>query len=221
MTPEALLTLPVPTSIAVIGCGAPSLIQEYRAVTGCSFPIYAEPSQKLYDELGMMRTLAMGERPEYQRASNISLMLKSAWQGLKQVPTGNVLAGGDMKQVGGEFLFEPVSDVLLSPIIASPASPGQNANFEEEKRVVWCHRMKNTRDHVEIPELREVLGFDDAGKPGKNQKRWSIAQSTRKGSGVSGLRSRMSLDSGRALNEEGKPGERDASQAATTTHESA
>lgn len=58
----------------------------------------------------------------------------------------NILKGGDLSQVGGEFLFE-------------------------EGKVTWCHRMKNTRDHAEIPELRVALGLD--GDRPIMRKRWS------------------------------------------------
>lgn len=92
-----------------------------------------------------------------------------------------------MKQVGGEFLFEPITDVMQSPIVPSPNGESKEEYFEEEKKVTWCHRMKNTRDHAEIPELREVLGFEDHGKPGKNQKRWSKAIGSRKGTGLSSM----------------------------------
>ncbi|RAL58798.1 hypothetical protein DID88_009108 [Monilinia fructigena] len=60
---------------------------------------------------------------------------------------------------------------------------GENEGYEE-KMVTWCHRMKNTRDHAEIPEIREVLGFDEIVEGGKNQKRWSKALSERKGVGI-------------------------------------
>lgn len=59
-----------------------------------------------------------------------------------------MLRGGDFRQVGGEFLFE-------------------------NGKVTWCHRMRNTRDHAEIPDLRKHLGLDGEEKPVK--KRWSTA----------------------------------------------
>ncbi len=40
----------------------------------------------------------------------------------------------------------------------------------------WCHRMKNTRDHAEIPELMEVLGLDGQGQPVARQE--TVVQST-------------------------------------------
>ncbi|KAI6370446.1 hypothetical protein MCOR25_004183 [Pyricularia grisea] len=109
ITPEALLDLPIPTFIAVIGCGDPSLIDMYVNATGCRFPVYSDPTRRLYDELGMVRTLAMGARPAYQRKSMISSVFSSVVQGLKQIPSGKATKAGDQRQIGGEFLFEPLS----------------------------------------------------------------------------------------------------------------
>ncbi|KAH0566535.1 hypothetical protein GP486_000076 [Trichoglossum hirsutum] len=131
--PASLLSLSVPTSIAIVGCGRPELIPMYVEATKCPFPVYADPSRKLYDQLGMLRTLSLGSRkPDYMRNSILSGILRSMIQSLRS-GTGAV-KGGDLKQVGGEFMFE-------------------------DGKVAWCHRMKNTRDHSEIPELRRVLGL--------------------------------------------------------------
>lgn len=114
----------------------------YVEATGCPFPVYADPSRKLYDLLGMSRTLNLGPKPEYIRKSMLSGMASSILQGLKMGTSA--VKGGDIKQVGGEFMFE---------------------NGE----VVWCHRMRNTRDHAEIPELTRVIGFDGPGKMATKQ----------------------------------------------------
>lgn len=55
--------------LSVIGCGAPSLIAPYRENLGTHFDIYADPTKKSYEALGMtLRTLDMGkETPEYQK----------------------------------------------------------------------------------------------------------------------------------------------------------
>lgn len=123
---------------------------------------------------------------------------QSVLQSLKQIKGGKLFQGGDYQQVGGEFLFEPVrmSTPITSPAdgpVGMHASGGILGNGDkigesegyEEKRITWCHRMKNTRDHAEIPEIREVLGFDEMVEGGKNQKRWSKALSERKGTGIS------------------------------------
>jgi len=188
----------------------------YQEVTSCPFPIYADPTKKLYDELGMMRTLDLGPRPEYQRRSTVLGMLQSIGQGLKHIKGGQAFQGGGYQQVGGEFLFEPVNAAtpISSPAFATPENNrigenggilGNGLGYEhgfEEKKVTWCHRMRNTRDHAEIPELREVLGFEDEGVPGKDKKRWSKALGERKGTGISSVSSNRL----RGVSEEGTNG---------------
>lgn len=149
----------------------------------------------------MLRTLNLGARPEYQRKESLSLMVAGFVQSMKMMKSGQTLKGGDMYQVGGEFMFEPVDDA--SPISTpeseelpskqipdNGAGRGESGMLEhgpvEAKRVTWCHRMRNTRDHAEIPELREVLGLDGEGVPGKSKKRWTKALVERKGTGLSG-----------------------------------
>lgn len=173
----------------------------------------------------MVKTLALGSRPAYMSKSLLKSSLDSIVQGVKQIKNGLAIKGGDQRQIGGEFLFEPVD--IRSPQ-ASPTqefdrklrmsdyageeektaaaakkhsrttSTTDNDNDEveephlvEEKKVTWCHRMRTTRDHAEIPELMEILGLDGQGKPIKNQKRWSKALESRKGTGLS-MASQMS-----------------------------
>lgn len=193
---DALLQLPVPTFIAVVGCGSPSLIPMYQEVTECPFPIYSDPTKRLYSELGMTRTLTLGPRPEYIRKSLLHGIVTGFIQGLKHVKGGLATKAGDIQQVGGEFLFEPVGGVAASPMVTPSEENG------EEKKVTWCHRMRNTRDHAEIPELREVLGLEGTGISGKNKRRWSKALGTRKGTGLSG---RTSLSIERSINEKLEP----------------
>ncbi|KAK6950844.1 hypothetical protein Daesc_007372 [Daldinia eschscholtzii] len=211
VTPEALLQLPVSTFIAVIGCGSPQLINSYIQETGCPFPVYADPTRRLYTELGMVRTLALGSRPAYMQGKSVAhTVVSGVVQGLKQVKSGLATKMGDQKQVGGEFLFEPANLTLDTPV-TTPRSeedkqlkfPDQNEKADdhedpkvEEKRVTWCHRMRTTRDHAEIPELMEVLGLDGSGTPIKDKKRWDKALRTRKGTGLSmaSQMSRLSVD---------------------------
>ena len=187
----------------------------YAAATGCPFPIYADPTRRIYSELGMVRTLALGSRPAYMNQGLLKSSAASIVQGLKQLKTGLALKGGDSRQVGGEFLFEPID--LQSPVntpwgeekgvgafsfdaaeterkkSSETSLDGKNDDEGgiEEKRVTWCHRMKTTRDHAEIPELMEVLGLDGQGMPIKDMKRWTKALETRKGTGLS-MASQMS-----------------------------
>lgn len=144
ISPEALLALEQPTFITVVGCGRPELIDMYAKTTGCPFPIYADPTRKLYDLLHMTRTLEMGKKPEYIQSNILFTSVQSIVQSLK---TGsNALKGGDFKQVGGEFLFE-------------------------DGKCVWAHRMRHTRDHAEVAQVRELLGLETKRSP--LRKRWS------------------------------------------------
>lgn len=94
-----------------------------------------------------------------------------------------------------------MEDMAVSPSpLMTPTEEG------EEKRVTWCHRMRTTRDHAEIPEIREVLGFEDVGVSGRNKKRWTKALESRKGTGLSG-RSSMTLDR-KSTSLERKPSEK-------------
>ena len=131
----------MPTRIVAIGCGDPSLIDMYAAASASQHPIYADPTRKLYDELGMVCTLALGAAPGYMRHTSIlASSLRSTLQGLRMIPRGLALKGGNQRQVGGEFLFETRAGV-------------------EAASVTWCHRMKSTRDHCEPFEIQDVLGL--------------------------------------------------------------
>jgi hypothetical protein len=150
-------SLPSGTSIRIVGCGSHTLIPSYIEQTNCPYPIFADPSKKLYNLLGMARTLSLGNKdPEYIRHTLVAGMVKSIAQGLKRIGSGDILQAGDIKQVGGEFLFEVTGgDVRLSK---------SKAANESLKRVdvTWCHRMKNTRDHAELPDLKKALGLNEA-----------------------------------------------------------
>lgn len=110
------------------------MIPFYTKETACPFPIYADPTKKLHDALGMTRTLNMGPKsPEYMQDSVMVNAVKSIFQEFRS--GRKMMKGGDLYQVGGEFVFE-------------------------NGKVTWCHRMRNTRDHAEVSELRTVLGAD-------------------------------------------------------------
>ncbi|UNI20866.1 hypothetical protein JDV02_006915 [Purpureocillium takamizusanense] len=196
--PEALLRLPISTFIVVVGCGDPALIDMYVEATECPFPVYTDPTRSLFDELGMVKTLALGAKPAYMKRGMLRTMADGIGQGLRSIPRGLALKSGDQRQVGGEFLFEPLDvvtpigtpeDGRLRPAAIGTVGPeggvdGADAGPIEEKRVTWCHRMKTTRDHAEIPELMEILGLDGYGQPIKDEKRWSKALQERKGTGL-------------------------------------
>ncbi|KAK4940689.1 hypothetical protein LTR10_019199 [Elasticomyces elasticus] len=157
--------------IIIIGPGFPSLIASYVALTECPFTIYADPSTRLYDILGMHRTLSMGPKnPEYIQRSLVGNAVKSAWQILRRVGTGDAMSGGDLDVNGGEFLFvhrnttknnHHMSGLNRHPTISrrlvSTASSSSLSTIQWE--VSWCHRMLNSRDHTELAGLEtQVLG---------------------------------------------------------------
>jgi hypothetical protein len=139
-------TLPLNTHIIIIGFGSPTLIPSYIDALGLSppfpYPIYAEPSKTLHRELGMHYTLSLGSKsPDYMQRSLVRVNLESTVQGLKRLwrGGGDALLGGDMRLNGGEFLVE--------------------CDGEGSAEVSWCHRMGNSRGHVEVEVLRGVLGL--------------------------------------------------------------
>ncbi|CAK7269656.1 hypothetical protein SEPCBS119000_003679 [Sporothrix epigloea] len=139
---DLLAKADTPTRIVVVGCGDPALIDFYVEASSCAYPVYADPTRRLYDELGMVSTLAPGPPPQYMAHTNMwASSFRSILDGLKQIPSGLWRKSGDKRQVGGEFLFE---------------NPGGGA----DSFVSWCHRMKNTRDHSETKDMQALLGLD-------------------------------------------------------------
>lgn len=119
-------------TITIIGCGQTVCIPDYAKATSCSYPIYADPSVRSYASLGMMRSLKVPEvTPTYIKTGFWANAIGSGWTLLKDT---NRLKGGPSWQNGGEWLFE-------------------------DGEVKWCHRMRNTMDHAEVEELRELLGI--------------------------------------------------------------
>lgn len=77
-----------------------------------------------------------------------------------------MLSAGDMAVNGGEFLFvrdqeERVSVERVGEKGERLPQARQTAD-EGSWRVEWCHRMKNTRDHTEVEDLKIVLGLSPA-----------------------------------------------------------
>ncbi|KAF4123378.1 hypothetical protein GMORB2_6079 [Geosmithia morbida] len=132
ITPESL---PADASVVIIGCGDPGLIDGYAGPMGCRFPIYADPSRRAFAALGLVETLDAGTvAPAYQKRSIAQQAFAGFLRAIGSIPRGLAHKGGDMRQVGGEFLFQ-------------------------DGAVKWCHRMTTTRDHTEVPELMDLLGL--------------------------------------------------------------
>ena len=145
ITMREYFSIPTPTSIIVIGCGQPEIIKHYKTFTNnCPFPIFADPSRQLFKKLGMHTSLNIGRsRPEYMKDVSPLAWMKGQNETIKKSlrdPEGirkrDVLRGGNPMQIGGEFLFD-------------------------EGQVVWCHRMRNYRNHAEVAVLRRLLEIDE------------------------------------------------------------
>jgi hypothetical protein len=141
LPPLSLAGRSPPMRITIIGCGDISIIERYKKDVPCPFDLYTDPTMKLYSQLGMTRNLSMGkDAPEYIEGKS---MLKLGWNGFLNVikQPQNVFKMGDWSQIGGEFLFVKEG--------------------EKGWKLIWAHRMRTTRDHAEVRELKEVLGIQD------------------------------------------------------------
>lgn len=141
--------LPQDTTITIIGCGYPDLIPNYIQATKCAYPIYTDPTGQIYNALHMTSTLDLGPRaPDYNKQGVFVTSVKSAlqvfaWKGGRQVNRG-----GSWTQVGGEFLFQRIKNQDLGM---------------EDWSVGYCHRMRNTRDHMETDQMRRLLCDGETG----------------------------------------------------------
>jgi hypothetical protein len=92
-------TLPVPTSITIIGLGNPGLIPAYRKHTGTPFPIFTDPSRQLHRLLGMGRALPLGKLRKQPGASRQQVLeMRRESRALRG-------QGGPRLWMGGEFLL--------------------------------------------------------------------------------------------------------------------
>ncbi|KAF2404690.1 hypothetical protein EJ06DRAFT_215991 [Trichodelitschia bisporula] len=135
---QTYFTLPTPTSITIIGLGSPELIRAYRAHTGTPFPIFADPSKRLYKLLGMNWTLNPGPRTaRYMAGMTGGDWVKGQIKQLRATEERLRWNAGNPFWVGGEFLIR-------------------------EGKMRWCHRMRGYRGHSEMDVIRRLLGVDEA-----------------------------------------------------------
>lgn len=119
--------------LTIIGCGDPVCIPDYAKVTGCTLPIYTDPSVQIYKILGMMSNIRPGNtNPSYIKKSRLDNFVSSTWA---LFTSGHALSGGPKAQNGGEWLFQG-------------------------GELRWCHRMRSTEDHTETEELKKILGLE-------------------------------------------------------------
>jgi len=84
----------------------------------------------------MRLSLALGKRPQYLSSVNGSRFVFHTVDEMLKGKTTDSWKMGNLAQNGGEFLFEG-------------------------GRPVWCHRMRNMRDHAEMDVIRRVLDMDE------------------------------------------------------------
>jgi len=134
---QAYFTMAIPTSIIVIGCGSPELIRHYKAVTGCPFPIFADPTRQVFKNLGMNINFnaVRNKRPDYMKDISPLKWVHQQTAGQMKVKGLKKFRGGNVFQIGGEFLFQ-------------------------DGQIAWCHRMRNFRNHAEVDTIKRVLEID-------------------------------------------------------------
>jgi len=126
-----------PATLIIIGCGDPSRISPFIAETACEFPVFTDPTLRLYEKLGMKKSLLITSttRPPYMNDDSLfTLVVRS----LKQmIQTGlDAFKGGNYSQNGGEWIFR-------------------------DGKCEWVHRMESTSDHTPVEDLAKVLRVGD------------------------------------------------------------
>ncbi|KAJ3460508.1 hypothetical protein MRS44_011375 [Fusarium solani] len=113
---------PSNTSIVIIGNGVSGVINMYIENTGCKHPVYVEPTGKLFEGLGMIKTWVGGPATNYASDSNTSSFFQAASKLVRGLLAGYPATKvGQPNQQGGEFLFEG----------------------SEEARMVTCYSLEN------------------------------------------------------------------------------
>ncbi|KAH9822456.1 hypothetical protein DFH28DRAFT_455072 [Melampsora americana] len=98
--------------VLIIGLGSHSMIGKYRALFPCPYPIYTDPSEsnKLYHALGMSkRSIESGPesfKGDYLESMSTFELISYGIKNSLKLPA--LKSPGDLKQLGGELIFEPV-----------------------------------------------------------------------------------------------------------------
>ncbi|KAF5370831.1 hypothetical protein D9758_001841 [Tetrapyrgos nigripes] len=124
-------------NLVIISNGSYSMIKSYRRIFRTPFSVYTDSTHAVYNALGMtLQTTEAGpSRPEYVQhgmVSGIGMVLAHAVKA--RMPIWK--AGGDIGQLGGEFVL----------------GPGLQCSF--------AHRMRYTRSHVPILQVVKAAGID-------------------------------------------------------------
>lgn len=102
--------------------------------TSDSFPIYSDPSAKIYEKLEMKRTWdGFTDPPPYSWESFPSAFFKDLKQRWKR--GWGALKGGPVNQQGGEWIFQG-------------------------GKLKYAHRMQAVNDHLTADQLLDILKSD-------------------------------------------------------------
>ncbi|OBZ72102.1 Thioredoxin-like protein AAED1 [Grifola frondosa] len=133
--------------LVIIGNGSPGMIKAYRQIFHTPFALYTDQSLRLHAALGMtLRTTDAGpdtERGEYVRhglIGGIAMVVRNALR--VGMPVWE--KGGDIAQLGGEFVF----------------GPGLTCTY--------AHRMRTTRAHAPILHVLAAAGVRRVPSPASN-----------------------------------------------------
>lgn len=122
-----------PTTVTIIGCGDPILIQNYMKMTNCPYDIYADPSRSTYTALGFaVNEVANPEVPQYVKRYSTTSVFKAILISLGLAVRTRNIAAGKTSQNGGEMIWV-------------------------DGKLRFIHRMKNTNDHLEVDQLDYLL----------------------------------------------------------------
>jgi hypothetical protein len=140
----------------VISNGAHGIIRKYRQIFGLSFKVYTDPSLALYRALGIGRDGDIKKHQHHNRQTHrhstsidSSLSVKTSGEYVKHSLMGGIAMvvmrafkvrmpvwekGGDINQLGGEFVF----------------GPGLTCTY--------AHRMQTTKGHAPIQDVFKAAG---------------------------------------------------------------
>ncbi|KEQ77809.1 hypothetical protein M436DRAFT_32015, partial [Aureobasidium namibiae CBS 147.97] len=133
MPPEKLAQMDPPTTLTIIGCGDPILIQNYMKMTNCPFDVYADPSRLTYSTLGLsVNETAAPEVPQYVKKYSTTSIIKAILISLGLAAKTKSISAGKKSQNGGELIWV-------------------------DGKIQYIHRMKHTNDHLEVDQLDFLL----------------------------------------------------------------
>lgn len=145
--------------LVVISNGSHKMIKAYRRIFKTPFDLYTDPTLQVYHAMGMtLRTMDGGleaERGGYVKHGlfgGIAMVVGNAFK--HGIPLFE--EGGDIPQVGGEFVLGP-GWVLLVPSYGYALI--DDVRFSRYK-CIFAHRMRTTRSHTSISKVLAAAGVD-------------------------------------------------------------